>query len=72
MEVKQPHRHSPDPKPTLIEGMNGLADIIQALKWTQRNVAAFGGDPSRITVFGERCFLAESIVKVRVQATSKY
>src|SRR5690606_10227788 len=34
-------------------GTAGMLDIVAALEWVRENIAAFGGDPSRVLVFGQ-------------------
>ncbi len=39
--------------PDGVSGNYGLTDCVQALRWVRKNAPAFGGDPDRVTIFGQ-------------------
>ena len=53
-----------------VSGNYGLLDQIEALKWVKKNIKAFGGDPDRVTIFGESAG-AVAVTKLMVSPLAK-
>lgn len=55
-----------------VTGNMGIEDQIMVLKWVQKNIEKFGGDPNKVTIFGEDSGAASvTILALSPQANGK-
>ena len=64
--------HLPDGKDYTDSQNLGLLDQQMALKWVHENIAAFGGNPDNVTIFGESAGAASCSMQPLVPGSQKY
>jgi para-nitrobenzyl esterase len=64
--------HLPDGKDYPTAQNLGLKDQLQALKWVHENIAAFGGDPDNVTIWGESAGAGSCTMQPLVPGSQQY